>query len=160
APEPGPVNIDVAIDLEGIDRRVVPFPLAEGRYRKVLGVPGKALLLSSQVGEETATVELFDFATLTADEYVTGVDDIDLSRDATTLLCHAGRRIRVVRSDVDPDGDEHPGATGDDDEPGRRAGWIDLDRVKVSVRPESEWRQMFREAWRMQRDHFWDQGMS
>jgi tricorn protease len=156
APEPGPVTID----LDGIDGRVVPFPVDEGRYRKILGVPGKALLLSSPVGEESGTVELFDFATLTADEYVTGVDDIDLSRDATTLLCHAGRRLRVVRSDVDPDGDEHPGATEDDGEPGRRGGWIDLDRIKVSVRPEAEWRQMFREAWRMQRDHFWDQGMS
>jgi tricorn protease len=156
AHEPGPVTVDLA----GIDRRVVPFPVAEGRYQKVLGVPGKALLLSTPVGESAGVVELFDFATLTADEYVTGVDDIDLSRDATTLLCHTGRRLRVVRSDVDPDGDEHPGATGDDDAPGRRSGWIDLDRIKVSVRPEAEWRQMFREAWRMQRDHFWDRGMS
>ncbi len=46
------------------------------------------------------------------------------------------------------------------DEPGRVSGWVDLDRVKVSVRPDAEWRQMFREAWRLQREQFWVEDMS
>jgi tricorn protease len=33
-------------------------------------------------------------------------------------------------------------------------------RVKVSVRPEAEWQQMFDEAWRLQREHFWEKGMA
>ena len=42
----------------------------------------------------------------------------------------------------------------------RRSGWLDLDRVRVSVDPGSEWMQMFKEAWRLQRDHFWAEDMS
>src|SRR5262249_56401114 len=42
-----------------------------------------------------------------------------------------------------------------DDQPGRETGWIDLDRVKVSIQPDAEWRQMFGETWRLQRDQFW-----
>jgi tricorn protease len=37
---------------------------------------------------------------------------------------------------------------------------VDLGRVKVSVRPDAEWRQMFREAWRLQRESFWVEDMS
>jgi tricorn protease len=35
-----------------------------------------------------------------------------------------------------------------------------LGRLKVSVHPQGEWEQMFREAWRLQRDHFWTEDMS
>ena len=47
-----------------------------------------------------------------------------------------------------------------DSGPGRKSGWIDLSRVKVSVHPQSEWEQMYREAWRLQRDHFWTEDMA
>jgi tricorn protease len=42
----------------------------------------------------------------------------------------------------------------------RKNGWIDLERLNVAVRPSAEWRQMFREAWRLQRDQFWTPDMS
>ena len=32
---------------------------------------------------------------------------------------------------------------------------VDLDRVRVEVDPPAEWRQMYDEAWRLMRDHFW-----
>ena len=41
------------------------------------------------------------------------------------------------------------------DAPGRETGWANLDRVKVSIRPDAEWRQMYAEAWRLQREQFW-----
>src|SRR6185295_948735 len=44
--------------------------------------------------------------------------------------------------------------------PGRDSGWIDLGRLRVEVVPELEWRQMLREAWRLQRDQFWTPDMS
>jgi len=44
--------------------------------------------------------------------------------------------------------------------PSRMSGWVDLDRIRVSVEPRSEWRQMLREVWRLQRDQFWVQDMS
>ena len=44
----------------------------------------------------------------------------------------------------------------------RRAtgGWVDLQRLKVLIEPEAEWKQMLHEAWRLQRDHFWRADMS
>ncbi len=42
----------------------------------------------------------------------------------------------------------------------RKSGWVDLSRVKLPVVPGAEWRQMYREAWRLQRDQFWTEDMS
>ena len=47
-----------------------------------------------------------------------------------------------------------------EDKPGRESGWIDLGRVKVSIQPAAEWRQMFQEAWRLQREQFWTADLS
>ncbi|MEX2394662.1 MAG: PDZ domain-containing protein, partial [Actinomycetota bacterium] len=66
----------------------------------------------------------------------------------------AGRRLRVLKAG------EKPAQGTDQEPPGRRSGWIDLSRLRVSVDPSSEYRQMFREAWRFQREHFWVADMS
>ena len=47
-----------------------------------------------------------------------------------------------------------------DDKPSRESGWLDLNRIRVSVDPRKEWRQMLREVWRLQRDQFWVPDMS
>jgi len=36
---------------------------------------------------------------------------------------------------------------------------LDLDRVRVRVEPELEWKQILREVWRIQRDYFYDPQM-
>jgi hypothetical protein len=38
--------------------------------------------------------------------------------------------------------------------------YLDLGRVRVSVDPGAEWVQTFKEAWRLQQDHFWVEDMS
>ncbi|HEX4812010.1 MAG TPA: PDZ domain-containing protein [Nonomuraea sp.] len=145
--EPEPLRVDVY----GLARRVTAFPLPEGRYERVAGLPrGKALILASHTEGEN-TLHLYDFATGEKETFADGVADFELGRDHRTLLYRAGSRLRVVKAGEPP---------GGDDEPGRESGWIDLSRIKVSVRPEAEWRQMFREAWRLQRENFWAEDMA
>jgi tricorn protease len=56
---------------------------------------------------------------------------------------------------------EKPKKDGEDaDKPGRESGWVDLGRVRVSLQPAAEWRQMFQEAWRLQREQFWTEDLS
>ncbi|WP_336206606.1 S41 family peptidase [Nonomuraea sp. LPB2021202275-12-8] len=140
----------VRVDVDGLTRRITAFPLPEGRYERVAGLKGKALILASPL-EGDSTLHLFDFDKAANDTFAEGVTDFELGRDGRTLLYRAGARLRVVKADEPP---------GDEDAPGRESGWIDLSRVKVSVCPEAEWRQMFREAWRLQLEHFWTEDMS
>jgi tricorn protease len=155
----------VDVDLDGIERRVIAFPLPEGKYGRVAGVKGKAIFSSFPVegslGQNWSdttpsakgTLEVYDFETHKQERLVEGITDFWVGRDGRTLLYQAGDRLRVLRA-----GEKPP--DGVPDSPGRESGWIDLERVKVSVRPDAEWRQMFREAWRLQREHFWAEDMS
>ena len=151
------------IDLEGIEKRVVPFPVSEGKYGKVLGIRGKALLLSfPMIGglheehgyEPTGLLGKYDFETLKYEILADGVSDCKLSRDYKTLIYRARHRLRVCKAG------EKPGKNDSSDRPNRETGWLDTGRVKVSVQPAAEWQQMFAEAWRLQRDYFWAEDMS
>ncbi|MEV4750626.1 PDZ domain-containing protein [Streptosporangium sp. NPDC049248] len=151
---------EVVIDLDGIENRIVGFPVPEGRYEGIAGIKGKAVYLTFPVegslGDDYAdssegTLHVYDFAKQKQETVVGDVSEFRLGRDQSTLLYQAGRRLRVVKAGEEPESDETPGRT---------SGWVDLSRVKVSIRPEAEWRQMFREAWRLQRENFWTEDMA
>ncbi|MEO7019116.1 MAG: PDZ domain-containing protein [Ktedonobacteraceae bacterium] len=151
------------IDLEGIERRVVPFPVPEGKYGQVCGIKGKVLLLSfplvGGLHEEhgsapTGQLGKYDFETLKYEALADGVNDFNISRDYKTLIYRARHRLRVVKAG------EKPGKNDSSERTNRETGWLDSGRVKVSVQPAAEWQQMFAEAWRLQRDYFWAEDMS
>lgn len=155
-----PTTAPIEIDLDGIERRAIAFPVAEGKYGRVQGIKGKAIFSSfpvegsrrpswyDTVPEAKGALDVFDFETQKQDRLVDGISDFWIGPDGKTLLYRAGERLRVLKA-----GEKPPADAGD--APGRASSWIDLDRVRVSVRPGAEWRQMFREAWRLQREHFW-----
>jgi tricorn protease len=155
----------VRIDLDGISDRVVAFPMPEARYAQVWGIKGKVLFTTFPIEGtlhddifETSTepkgkLDVYDLKELKQDTIVTGINGFRVSSDSSTLVYQAGNRLRALKA-----GDKPPKEA--DDKPGRRSGWIDLSRMRVSVDPGSELRQMYREAWRFQREHFWVADMS
>jgi tricorn protease len=102
-----------------------------------------------------ACLIVYDLNKLQEGVFVNRLTAHSLSGDGTAMLCRVGNRLRVISTKRDP-GQGLPS----DERPNRQSGWIDLSRVNVSVEPVSEWRQMLREAWRLQRDHFWAEDMS
>ncbi|MFB9736925.1 S41 family peptidase [Streptomyces thermocoprophilus] len=156
----------VVIDLDGIEDRVVPFPVPESRYVRLLPLHGKVLLWSvpltpaDPLDPRAATggqVDLLDLEHITRTECLVQVDDLDVRADADVLAYRCGARLRVLRAGAPleiEDDDDSPDAR-----PGRATGWVDLARLRVPLHPGEEWRQMFREAWRLQRENFWHAGM-
>jgi tricorn protease len=160
---PAPPRIE--IDLDGITDRVLVFPVREARYGRIQGIKGKALFSSYPIegargherrDEERAVrgiLESYEFDTQKQDRLADGVTDFWTSRDGKTLLYQSADRLRVLKA-----GEKAPEKK--DDKPGRESGWIDLGRVKVSIQPFAEWKQMFQEAWRLQREQFWTEDLS
>lgn len=159
--------VKVEIDIEGIGDRIVAFPVPEGRYAKILGAKGRALFASLSIegsldqtwytmGEPPARMRLeaYDLDAAKTELVHEKVTDFAASADGKVLAIRSGNRLRVVPAGFKPDG--KPG----NDTPGRESGWLDMDRVRVSVVPLKEWRQMFREAWRLQRDQYWTPDMA
>ena len=162
-----PEEKPIQIDLDGIETRVVAFPVDEGLYGRVLGIKDGKVLYSRYPIEGAlnqtwtpqtepaakGTLLVYNFEEQKEEALISGITGFGLSRDAGTLIYRAGNRLRVIKA-----GDKPDNAAGNG--PSRKSGWLDLDRVKVSVVPGAEWRQMFREAWRLQRDQFWTPDMS
>ncbi len=153
------------IDLEGIERRIAPFPTPDARYGQVIGIPGKVLFTSFEAHgalddlehaedderRDLGALRSHNFKELKTETVAESVSWFDVSLNRKKVLYASGRRLRVIAA-----GEKAPSENGHP----RKTGWIDLHRVKVSVEPAREWEQMFREAWRLQRDHFWAEDMS
>ncbi len=170
-PKDAPTGIqrpDVTIDFDGIEDRIEPFPVPEGIYEQIAALRGKVLLTSLPVEgsidlpilnpreapDAKAKLEAFDFETKTLETWVDGITSFALSLDRQRLVYRAGNRIRAIKTSHKPD----PQAALEP--PGLKSGWVDLDRVKISIDPPSEWRQMYREAWRLQREQYWVEDMA
>jgi tricorn protease len=152
---------DHQVDFDGIASRVVAFPVPEGRYSQVVALDGKVLLVSQPVEgslhrrwsdtepEPGGSLEVYDLSELHHEVLASGVSEVVVSADRTTMVYRSGPHLRALPAGQKPPEDaEH-------DPPSRKRGWVDLARVRVSVEPEAEWRQMLAEAWRLQRDHYW-----
>ncbi len=158
APAPEPARpAETKIDWDGIDRRIISFPVGAGLYGKLALGQGRAFFLvynldrALNFGEEEspgARLDAWDFATDKTDTVAEGVTDFTLSDDGKVLAIRLKKGLRVV-----PVGwkDDKSG----NDKIGRETGYVDLDRLRVEVIPGAEWKQMFSEAWRLQRDHYW-----
>jgi tricorn protease len=155
----------IEIDLDGITDRVLAFPVPEERYGRIMGIKGKALFSTypvegsrGQRWEEGPTargaLQVYDLELQKQDRIADGISDFWIGRDGKTLLYQAGDRLRVLKA-----GEKAP-ERKDSDKPGRESGWIDLNRVKISIQPAAEFRQMFQEAWRLQREQFWTEDLS
>ena len=154
------------IDLEGIAQRIAPFPVPENRFGQIAGALGgkvvwTVLPIAGAHGrgghkDSPGRLEVFDFATLRAETLLDKADAFTLAADHATLVVREGKKLRAIAVDRKREAD----AAANSDEPSRKTGWLDLARVRVSVEPRLEWRQMLREVWRLQRDQFWVADMS
>ncbi|MCX7992272.1 MAG: PDZ domain-containing protein [Fimbriimonadales bacterium] len=155
------------IDFEDIHLRVITVPLPAGIYGQVAGLSkrrviatqypvegmlGKSWLDSGDEGK--GTLLMYDFTNTKTETLASKLSDFTLSRDYKTLAYRSGKRLRVIPAGqkLDEKLDQAP--------PTRESGWIDLSRVRCAVVPTREWQQMYREAWRLQREFFWSADMS
>lgn len=151
------------IDFDGIEKRVIAFPVPEGKYTQITGVKGKVLFSSVPMKgslEESespgdALLEVYDFEQQKKETVATGINDYVVADGSPVLMYRSGKRLRVTAASAPASGEK-----SGDERPSKKSGWIDLMRIKVSVIPSLEWRQMFRELWRLQRDHYWTADMA
>lgn len=154
------------IDFEGIHLRVITVPLPAGIYGQVAGLSKRRVIATQYPiegilqdwldsdSEGKGTLLMYDFITTKTEILASKVSDFTLSRDQKTLVYRSGKRLRVLPAGQKPD-EKHEQAP-----PSRESGWIDLTRVRCAVVPTREWQQMYREAWRLQREFFWSADMS
>ena len=97
---------------------------------------------------------LYDFEKQELEVLVEDVQEIEVNLNRKTLLYTSAEGIRVLEAGASVPEDD------DEIELSRKTGWLDLDRIRASIEIRQEWEQMFHEAWRLQKEFFWDEQMS
>ncbi len=140
----------VRIDFDDIDQRTVSLPAAPKGYIAVL--PGKEGILVlaedplvpvdlQQGGPPQLALYKFDLGKRKTTPLIDGVSDFSLSRDGQKLLYHMRDKWAIASID----GTITPGDSA-----------IDTEEIQVATDPRAEWREMYHEAFRLQRAFFYD----
>jgi len=151
--KPDDKGVKVDIDLDGIQARLLEVPVPAGNYSD-LATDGKRLYYVSSEpttdAKRTLKTMAIDNKRGTApDTFMDDIAGYELTLDGKKLLFRKGSDYYVVDA-----GAKAPAAA-------------ELGKSQVLLRdwtfdldPRDEWRQMFIEAWRLERDYFYDRGMN
>ena len=95
---------------------------------------------------EQSSLHVFDTSTLEDSVIATGLDSYSLSlsmNEKTTLLLNIGDTFKI--------GEAAPGGVKDE---------LSLDGARIRVDPGLEWAELFDDAWRLERDLFYNTSMN
>jgi tricorn protease len=138
----------IAVDLTGIQTRLLEVPLAAGNY-STLSTDGKRLyFFSRDVSTPGAALRTLPIENKSPrpETFMEGVASYELSQDRKKLLVRKAQDLFVFDAAA-----KAPADTAKNKVP--LGGW------SFRLDPRDEWRQMFTEAWRLERDYFYDRGM-
>jgi tricorn protease len=140
------------VDLEGIVQRTVALPIPSRDYSALaVGKAGKLYIVERPVtspGEEpgppSLIVHLFDLEKRKLDKAIDGVRAFGISANGEKVLLRKGDDWFIKGLDALASSEVKPLRTG---------------AMQVWVEPRTEWRQMFGEVWRGERDFLYDPGL-
>jgi tricorn protease len=147
------------VDLDGIQNRIVALPIAPAVVSGLDAARGFVYYstqpvqgLSGPLPGEDPALHAFDFGERKDKAVIRGITRWWLSRDGTKILYEAkagpgAGTYGII--DAKPDA----GAKIGD-------GVLNLSGLQLEVDPPAEWRQMFNEAWRQERDYFFEASMN
>ncbi|WP_132051939.1 S41 family peptidase [Pseudocnuella soli] len=145
----GPYKADssrtrVRIDWEGIQSRIVPLPLARGRYRSLSVVKeGELFYLSASPHDATPTMLHMYSLKKRKEEPIMPADGYSIAAkgEKTVFISKGKWGIAPTGQKPTPESMINTGA------------------IQVKMVPKEEWRNIFNEAWRVNRDYFYDPNM-
>jgi tricorn protease len=130
------------IDLEDLMLRIVAVPVDAGDYSNLASHQENQFLYLAR-SEEKSTLHSYDLEER-KDEEVAEMNGFLLSADGKKMLYRKGQAWGIADA-------------GKKLEAGK--GLLDLKSAEIRIDPLIEWPQIFDEAWRINRDYFYDPGM-
>ncbi|MEO7454888.1 MAG: PDZ domain-containing protein [Gemmatimonadaceae bacterium] len=131
----------VQIDFDRFDRRIINLPLPVRDYAALVpGQPGTLFVAERIDNQPATTLHKWDMAKRKSEVFMAGVTRVSASKDGKKLMWQQGQNWAVVGTDAPP-------------KPGDGALRLAL---STQVEPKAEWKQIFDEAWRIERDFFFD----
>ncbi|WP_106850329.1 S41 family peptidase [Blastococcus sp. Marseille-P5729] len=146
------------VDADGIEQRIVPFPVDAGRLSSLRAVQGGLVWVvhptRGELGEDLTSepprpaVAHLDLGTGKVETILDAVDSVEVTGDGSRLVVFHDGALSVV-----------PAGRRVEEDAAERIE-VDLTRSTVTIDPVAQWRQMYAEAWRLMRDNFWRADMN
>ena len=140
----------VKIDFENIDQRAVKLPVDKGNFSALYAVEEKVLYQrepaagAAKPGSPSGTVFYYDLKERESKEIISGVNGFDVSSDGKKIIYKSGSTYGII--------DVAAGKKVGD-------GKIETDKMQTWINPREEWKEIFEDSWRIERDYFYDPDM-
>lgn len=135
----------VTIDFDRADQRILALPIPARNFVGLATAKANTIFLFEQLvpqpGVTGVTVHKFDMEKRKLEKVLDGIRSFDLSANGEKMLFRQADSWFIA-------------STTQPIKPGE--GKIKTEDMEVYVDPKAEWQQMYREAWRIQRDFFYD----
>ena len=134
----------IVIDLVGFQDRAILLPIPNGTYDN-LSVNNKNQLLYMSMGGGMPSIKLYDISEFDDNpkNVISGVGGYSMSGDGKKLLVQSRGGGAIVNA-----------SSGQS-----LSNSINTNSMNAKVHPQEEWAQILRDAWRIQRDFFYDPNM-
>jgi tricorn protease len=167
--KPKPKSLeDIKIDLDGIDQRILAVPMPARSYAG-LQVAKSGILLalerpSAGVQQPEGTpsgmvVHRYDLKKRKSDVALRGVTSFEMSLSGEKALYRQGGNWYIAALRPAPSGPSGSAPAGPPPSSAAGQGALKTEGIEVRVDPVQEWRQMYQEAWRIERDFFYDRNL-
>ena len=136
----------VTIDFENISQRILALPIPARDYQGLsAGKSGELFIAELPPGDggfgpPSLDISKFDMKSKKATPVISGVQSFSLSFNGEKFLYQMGQHWGIA-------GTDKPAKPGD--------GMLKMDTMRVWVDPRAEWKQMYHEVWRIERDFFY-----
>jgi tricorn protease len=150
--------VTVKIDFEGISQRILALPIpARNYYGLFAGKTGVLYLgegpqvdpIDFDDGGPSAKVHKFDLKSRKTEQILDGVTAFDLSFNGEKMLYAQKNQWFIAPAQKPAEGPPQPG----------QGGPLKLDSMEVYVDPRAEWKHMYYQVWRDERDFLYDPGL-
>jgi tricorn protease len=135
----------VHIDLENLDQRILALPIPAHNYTGMTaGKSGVLFLLEAatqmRAGPAALTLHKFELDKRKTDKVLDGIAAVDVSFNGEKMLYRQGDKWYITSTAAPKAGE----------------GALKVDDIEIAVDPKAEWKQMYHEVWRIERDFLYD----
>jgi tricorn protease len=142
-----PSTKPVEIDFDGFEKRMDLLTIPAGSYNSLGSVKGKIIFMKypntgSAPGGQGA-IKYYDIEKREEKTILDGADNYQVSMNANKLLVVKSGNYAVIKPEENQKFEKQ----------------LRLSEMQALVNPMDEWKQIFNDAWRFERDYFYDAGM-
>jgi tricorn protease len=150
--------VAVEIDLENISQRILALPIPARNYYGLYAGKAGVLFLGEgpqletfefDDGGPTAKIHKFEFKTRKTEQILEGVNAFEVSFNGEKMLYAKQNQWVIGPAEKPGDGPPQPG----------QGGPLKLDSLEIYVDPRAEWKHMYQQVWRDERDFLYDPGL-